>query len=277
MTAPTLAYRAALRSRLRNTFQQRRWQSTNNNTTTTTKPEDPIPVPNTVPTTSVPFWLRLGPLTRATQAYGRAQRKRPWTVQLCTSLTIFFLGDISAQRIGGRDYDPERTGRSLIIGGLISIPNYEWYALHRGGLYFYALTRLVCARFMFLSRNFNYSSRLLSIATKIVVNQALFTPLFNSYFFGMQALLAGDNLVEVWGRIKRTVPTSMVNSVKLWPAVTAINFTFIPIEYRSVFAGVIAVGWQTYLSWLNRLAEEAEARERPSGRIPPSSIRMVAA
>lgn len=122
MVALGLFYRAAVRSRLRNPL-QRRWQSTNNN-----KPEDPIPVATTVPTTSVPFWLRLGPLTRATQAYGRAQRKRPWTVQLCTSLTIFFLGDISAQRINGRDYDPERTGRSLIIGGLISIPNYEWYA-----------------------------------------------------------------------------------------------------------------------------------------------------
>lgn len=130
---------------------------------------------------------------------------------------------------------------------------------------------------MFLSRNFNYSSRLLSLATKIVVNQALFTPLFNSYFFGMQAFLAGDNLVEVWERIKRTVPTSMVNSVKLWPAVTAINFTFVPIEYRSVFAGVIAVGWQTYLSWLNRLAEEAEAVGRPAGRLPPSAMKMVAA
>lgn len=130
---------------------------------------------------------------------------------------------------------------------------------------------------MFLSRNFNYSSRLLSLATKIVVNQSVFTPLFNSYFFGMQSFLAGDNLTEVWDRIKRTVPTSMINSVKLWPAVTAINFTFIPIEYRSVFAGVIAVGWQTYLSWLNRLAEEQEAKERPGGRIPPSAMKMVAA
>lgn len=122
--AGSLLCRAALRRQLHtfgrhnNKSPQRRWQSN--------KPEDPIPVPNTVPTTNVPFWLRLGPLTRATQAYGRAQRRRPWAVQLCTSLTIFFLGDISAQRISGREYDPERTGRSLIIGGLISIPNYEW-------------------------------------------------------------------------------------------------------------------------------------------------------
>ncbi|CAN8102038.1 unnamed protein product [Discula destructiva] len=240
---------------------QRRWQSSPNR-----KSEEPIPVPNTVPppppppppAVETPFWMRLGPLTRATQAYGRAQRKRPWVVQLCTSLTIFCLGDMCSQRIGGKDYDPVRTGRAIIIGGVISIPNFEW--------------------FMFLSRNFNYASKLLSIATKIVVNQVVFTPLFNSYFFGMQALLAGDTLVECWERIKRTVPTSMKNSVKLWPIVTAINFTMVPIEFRSVFAGVIAVGWQTYLSWLNRLAEDHEAKYRleKDNRISSSSEMMTA-
>lgn len=104
---------------------QRRWQSSN------TKPEEPIPVPNTVlppppAAVDVPFWMRLGPLTRVTQAYGRAQRKRPWVVQLATSLTIFCLGDICSQRISGKEYDVERTGRSMIIGSIISIPNYEW-------------------------------------------------------------------------------------------------------------------------------------------------------
>jgi hypothetical protein len=115
---------------------------------------------------------------------------------------------------------------------------------------------------MFLSHNFNYASRILSLGTKIVVNQLCFAPIFNSYFFGMQALLAGENLVEVWDRIRRTVPTSLVNSVKLWPAVTAFSFTFVPMEYRSVFAGVIAVGWQTYLSYLNRIAEQEEESRR---------------
>ncbi|ROV99519.1 hypothetical protein VMCG_06386 [Cytospora schulzeri] len=115
-----------------------------------------------IPTTEIPIWYRLGPLTRAVQSYGRAQRKRPWVTQLSTSLTIYFCADLSAQRINGRDYDPERT-----------------------------------CRFMWLSRNFNYPSRILSIATKIVINQAIFTPVFNVYFFGMQAFMAGDNLVEI--------------------------------------------------------------------------------
>ncbi len=120
-------------------------------------------------------------------------------------------------------------------------------------------------RFVWLSDNFNYPSRILSLATKVVVNQICFTPVFNTYFFGMQALLSGATLPETWERITKTVPVSCVNSCKLWPAVTAFSFAFLPLEYRPVFGGVIAVGWQTYLSYLNRLAE----RSMTAGQVEP--------
>jgi hypothetical protein len=204
------------------------------------KPEDPIPVAGGT-VAPLPFWQRLGPLTRAGEAYARSQRRRPYVTQVLTSLVIYLCADLSAQRMSNKkEYEPQRTLRSLVIGGLAAIPGYNW--------------------FMFLSKNFNYSSRILSLVVKISVNQTLFTPIFNTYFFGMQALLSGDGLAQTWERIKRTVPVSMVNSLKLWPAVTAFSFTFVPMEYRSIFAGVIAVGWQTYLSYLNRLAEVEEAR-----------------
>lgn len=112
-------------------------------------------------------------------------------------------------------------------------------------------------RFVYLAHNFNYSSRALSLLTKVSINQIVFTPIFNTYFFGMQALLAGESLQQSWARVQQTVPVSAVNSLKVWPAVTAFSFTFVPLEYRSIFAGVFAVGWQTYLMFLNRKAEEA--------------------
>ena len=117
---------------------------------------------------------------------------------------------------------------------------------------------------MYLNRSFNYSSRMLSLATKVTVNQIVFTPVFNSYFFGMQSLLSGDTYLEAWERIKRTVPTSFVNSCKLWPAVTAFSFTYIQPQYRALFAGVIAVGWQSYLSWLNQRAANEERFKKVS-------------
>ena len=216
-----------------------------------------IPVPNTVAT--IPLWQRLGPLSRGFQAYGRSQRKRPYATQFCSSLVIYILGDLSAQNINGDEYDPARTLRALIISAGSSIPSYKWYGM-------FALSSSYLAhfsrRFMFLGNNFNYSSKLLSLTTKVTVNQICFTPIFNSYFFGMQSLLSGDALPDVWERIKRTVPTSMINSCKLWPAVTAFSFTFIDAQYRAIFAGFVAIGWQTYLSYLNRKAEVEEAAQR---------------
>ena len=117
---------------------------------------------------------------------------------------------------------------------------------------------------MYLGTIFNYPSKILSLATKVVVNQIVFTPVFNSYFFGMQSLLSGDSFADAWERIKRTVPVSFINSCQLWPAVTAFNFTYILPQYRALFAGVVAVGWQSYLSLLNYRAANEEKRWKES-------------
>ncbi|KAI0871913.1 hypothetical protein GGS24DRAFT_37974 [Hypoxylon argillaceum] len=242
---------------------------------------DPIPGPNIV--APLPFWQRLGPLTRAGQAYARAQRARPWATQVASALVIYLCADFGAQRLGsagsqnvpddsveegrkradggdgsreeGRRHDWARTARSLAIGGTAAIPGFIWYS--------------------FLSRSFNYSSRVLSIAVKVAVNQLTFTPLFSVYFFGAQALLSGDSPAEAWRRVSNTVPVSFVNSCKLWPAVTAFSFAFVPFEYRSVFGGVVAVGWQTYLSFLNRRAETLESLRQGDHAVRPGAIPLL--
>ncbi|TLD09436.1 hypothetical protein PspLS_11994 [Pyricularia sp. CBS 133598] len=262
-----LRHRPKLRARLHaQSPLQRRGASTKQNLESekrkpaSTPEEVQIPIPNTVPPVPEPaprqWWHRLGPITRAAGAYGRAQRRRPYVTQLCTSLAIYFCADLSAQSMDD-EYDPKRTVRSLVIGAVSSIPSYKW--------------------FMFLSHNFNYSSKLLSLATKIAINQTFFTPVFNTYFFGMQSFLSGGSLSDVLDRIRRAVPTSIVNSLKLWPAVTAFSFTFIAPEYRSAFAGVIAVGWQTYLAYLNRQAEMAAAETAAAveAALPGAAARMA--
>lgn len=139
-------------------------------------------------------------------------------------------------------YDPQRTVRALLIGSIAAIPGYHW--------------------FLYLARNFNYPSKAGSILLKVLINQMVFTPIFNSYFFGMQSALSGASLTEIVERIKNTVPTSWKNSWKLWPAVTAFSFAFVRVELRGLFAGVIAIGWQTYLSILNQRAAKMEKNEQ---------------
>lgn len=200
--------------------------------------------------------------------------------QFASALVIYFVGDMVAQSIGppsakdgveqdeegergwvqawAEDRDWARTARALFIGGAAAVPGYRW--------------------FLWLGNSFNFGSKVLSLATKVAVNQMVFTPLFNSYFFGMHSLLSGASISETLTRIRNTVPTSWINSCKLWPAVTAFMFVYVPIQYRSIFGGIIAIGWQTYLSLLNQRAaakEEAETIEDQAHNRPshvPSSV-----
>ncbi|KAK0645051.1 Protein SYM1 [Lasiodiplodia hormozganensis] len=205
--------------------------------------KSPKSEPTTV-TVQGPSWVWLEPVGRPFRAYSRAQARRPYVVQLLSTITIWFFGDLSAQMISASEedsYSPSRALRSVFIGSLTSIPNYRW--------------------FMFLGQSFNYSSKLLSLATKIVVNQLVFTPVFNTYFFSMHSLLGGATFEELVERVRIAVPVSWVNSCKLWPAVTAFSFTFIPPQFRSIFAGFIAIGWQSWLTLLNQRAAAQEKAE----------------
>lgn len=186
-----------------------------------------------------PLWYhRLGPVKDFFGWFSRMQRRRPLTITLATSLTTYLCGDLLAQEIGKEPYDAKRTLRMLLIGTLASIPGYKW--------------------FLYLGTHFNYGSTAVSITIKVLIQQFFFAPIFNTYFFGMQAILSGASSSAVIERVKGAAPESVISSAKFWPAVTALNFTVIPAHLRFAFSGVFAVVWQTYLSFLNRKEERIE-------------------
>lgn len=256
----------------------------NGTTTKSTKTNQTVPPPNstgagagasvnastTAQTIPIPGNSWLLPFQVPLRYFAHIHRRRPYTTQLVSTLTIWFLGDLSAQYItsspatqvsnsesGGDEeeaktasgfiesYDPKRTARALLIGGVACIPSYRWL--------------------IWLGESFNWRSKVASISFKVVFNQFTFTPVFNVYFFSMQTILThlsnGQtvSMNDVVERVRHTVPSSWVNSWKVWPVVTFISFWAIPIELRNIFAGVVAIGWQTYLGILNQRAAGNES------------------
>ncbi|EWY87649.1 hypothetical protein FOYG_09051 [Fusarium oxysporum NRRL 32931] len=80
---------------------------------------------------------------------------------------------------------------------------------------------------MFLGRRFNYESAALSTGVKALVNQAIYTPLVNVYFFGAHAFLSVENVATASKRIKTGVALSIPRSILYWPLVTTLNFTYV--------------------------------------------------
>lgn len=214
------------------------------------------------------LWKPFEPLKYPLAAYNRAQRSRPYLTQFFTTLVIFATGDLLSQYIEWRApappvdgqassaetpapsaYDPQRSVRALIIGGIISIPSYRW--------------------FMYLAKLWPTLPKLQGVVLKVGLQCALFAPVISTYFFTMQSLLAGnggDSLQgkadAAWARVKTTVPTSWMTGLWFWPFVTGFSFSVVSPMNRSIFNGVAGVCWQSYLGVLNN---RAKARERELG------------
>jgi hypothetical protein len=104
---------------------------TSTNTATKDKPVDVTSkstLPSQSPAPPLALWQRFSLVSRGIAAYGRSQQNHPYRTQFVSSLIIFTLGDLSAQCIGGQEYDPKRTGRALAISACSSILSYKWLA-----------------------------------------------------------------------------------------------------------------------------------------------------
>jgi protein Mpv17 len=269
-----LAFRLASRPAIRNVrLPQRRFNSTQPpHKTTPSTPSSTAeagtkaasPPPATSPSSPSIVRALAARLAAPLYAYRRAAQTRPYIVQVSTSLTIWLAGDLLSQSIersndnnprpadapptSSSSWDAARTARALAIGGAAAIPAYHWYN--------------------WVSGLFTTLPRAGAVAARVGLQMAVFAPVFNAYFFAAQALLSGRSLAQARARVAAATPTAWLNGVKVWPAVMAVNFAFVPPELRSLLPGFVAVGWQCYLCILNqrtarRLAlENGEALER---------------
>ncbi|ROV99958.1 hypothetical protein VMCG_06254 [Cytospora schulzeri] len=210
--------------------------------TTVRRPQEPQKAINSAATAPSPaaLWERLGPLSQFFRWYGKSNTQRPYLTQFLSSLVIFCTGDLAAQYFGGEEYDYKRTLRVLAISAGSSIIIFKW--------------------FLFIARNFNYSNKLLTLATKVGVNQVVYAPVFGTYYFTLQGLLSSDSADKVWERVKVAMPRSVISSWMFWPPITATTFALVPPMYHAVLLACVTTGWQAYLSWLNRKSDKVPAR-----------------
>ena len=72
------------------------------------------------------FWRSLEPVMHHFRSFDRLQARRPLAVQFGASIIVYAFGDVVAQSIEDTAYDPKRTIRNMVIGGIISVPGYKW-------------------------------------------------------------------------------------------------------------------------------------------------------
>lgn len=102
--------------------------------------------------------------------------------------------------------------------------------------------------FGFLARRVTLKNRHVETLARVACDQTLFAPVMIGVFLGSMAKMEGADPKE---RLEKAWWPTLQTNWMLWPFVQVINFTFLPLQYRLLFANIVSIGWNSYLSWVN--------------------------
>ncbi|KAF7717697.1 Uncharacterized protein PECH_002922 [Penicillium ucsense] len=87
--------------------------------------------------------------------------------------------------------------------------------------------------------------------TKVVIDQTIGGTWNTVLFLFTMGLLRGQHYDDVLGQIREEFWPIMTAGFKLWPFVSILNFTVVPVEQRLLVGSLFGVVWAVYLSLMS--------------------------
>ncbi len=165
-------------------------------------------------------------------AYLRLLEKNPLATKALTSMCIVGVGDIGCQVVLGEEgakFDWRRFMTFTFLGGALVGPTLHfWYGF---------LNRIVPG------------VGTAAALKRLAIDQTVFATSFIPIFMTSAMLLEGNELSSIPPAVKREWFPALVANWGLWIPGNFVNFRFVAPRLQVLFANVVALGWNAYLSW----------------------------
>ncbi len=177
--------------------------------------------------------------------YNAMLEAQPLFTKALTSLTGFTVGDILAQLfIDNKDGTPYDIMRTVRLGSF-------GFLLHgTTGHYFYG----------FLDSRLP-GTKPLTVATKVLIDQTIWNPIFGCMFFGYLNLVEGKTFEQYKQKLEADLMTAVMGSWAVWVPAHTINFAFVPPAQRLLYINSIQIGYNVFLSFLGNKKVEVKPPE----------------
>eukprot|EP00879_Flechtneria_rotunda_P018595 GHRR01019512.1.p1 GENE.GHRR01019512.1~~GHRR01019512.1.p1 ORF type:complete len:199 (+),score=46.06 GHRR01019512.1:792-1388(+) len=159
-------------------------------------------------------------------SYKKQLVKWPLRTKAITSACIASLSDVIAQRLMGSKYSFVGTVKMAIWGLCIGAPAAHFW--HR-----------------YLQKWFAGKTDTFETALqKVILDQLTFGPIYNLCFMAYTAMVVnGMPPAAFQTKVVKDYPGLQMNGWKVWSLVGLVNYRFVPLQLRVLFANVVALFW----------------------------------
>lgn len=179
---------------------------------------------------------------RLLQQYLLLLKKYPVLTKSVTSGILSALGNLLSQTLEARkkakhghpcnEIDAAGAARYAVYGLLITGPVSH---------YFYQLMELWIP-----------STDPYCIVKRLLLDRLFFAPGFLLIFFSVMNILEAKGWADFERKVKRTYWTALKMNWKVWTPFQFINVNFVPVQFRVLFANMVAFFWYAYLASLRK-------------------------
>ncbi|KQJ94720.1 peroxisomal membrane protein PMP22 [Brachypodium distachyon] len=167
----------------------------------------------------------------AGEAYMKQLRAHPLRTKAITSGVLAGCSDAVAQKISGV--------KKLQLRRLLLIMLYGFAYAGPFGHFFHKL----------MDRIFKGKKGKETTAKKVIVEQLTVSPWNNMMFMMYYGLVVeGRPFTQVKSKVKKDYATIQLTAWKFWPIVSWINYEYMPLQLRVLFASSVASCWAVFLN-----------------------------
>ena len=163
--------------------------------------------------------------------YLRLLEQKPLTTKVVTSGVIAAVGDVLCQSWFEGHVDGRRLAIFSFLGAALVGPTlHVWYGV---------LNRLLPA------------AGTAGAFQRMAVDQGIFAPTFVPTFISSLMCLEGKSLTDIPSGVKEAWWPAVSGNWVIWIPAQLINFSLVPPHLQVLFANVVGMVWNVYLSWVS--------------------------
>ncbi|EEB10887.1 protein Mpv17, putative [Pediculus humanus corporis] len=148
-------------------------------------------------------------------------------------------GDVIAQLLVEKKpfslFDFLRTSQYVFVGSFFVGPSLRvWYG--------------------FIDKIFSEKNKTTAVK-KMLVDQLLFAPVFLAAVLSVIGITQGNSLKSTYEKVSNEYSDILKTNYTIWPAFQLFNFYLVPLHYQVLAVQIVAIFWNTYVSWkINKTA-----------------------